>query len=69
SMPTATRIRMTQDVINELIAKRMDETLKVYDSARNPESTQKLRMTKKMTTSRKTLTMETVTGMGIETLM
>ncbi|GJW22522.1 putative reverse transcriptase domain-containing protein [Tanacetum coccineum] len=37
SMPTATRSRITQDAINELIAKRVDETLKVYDAARNPE--------------------------------
>ncbi|GJT81060.1 hypothetical protein Tco_1055402 [Tanacetum coccineum] len=37
SMPTATHSRMTQDAINELIAKRVDETLKVYDAARNPE--------------------------------
>ncbi|GJZ48300.1 hypothetical protein Tco_0602132 [Tanacetum coccineum] len=35
-MPTATRTRMTQDEINKLIAKRVDEALKAYDSARNP---------------------------------
>ncbi|GJU73873.1 hypothetical protein Tco_1265278 [Tanacetum coccineum] len=36
-MPTATRTRMTQDAINELIAKRVDEALKAYDAVRNPE--------------------------------
>ncbi|GJZ26593.1 putative reverse transcriptase domain-containing protein [Tanacetum coccineum] len=35
SMPTATRIRITQDSINELIAKRVDRALKAYDAARN----------------------------------
>ncbi|GJZ48837.1 reverse transcriptase domain-containing protein [Tanacetum coccineum] len=35
-MPTATRTGMTQDAINELIAKRMEEVLKVYDATRNP---------------------------------
>ncbi|GJR75632.1 reverse transcriptase domain-containing protein [Tanacetum coccineum] len=37
-MPTATRSGMTQDAINELIAKRVEEALKAYDSARNPET-------------------------------
>nr|GEX18197.1 putative reverse transcriptase domain-containing protein [Tanacetum cinerariifolium] len=35
-MPTATRTGMTQDAINELIAKRVEESLKAYDTARNP---------------------------------
>ncbi|GJV76226.1 putative reverse transcriptase domain-containing protein [Tanacetum coccineum] len=36
NMPTATRIRLTQDVINELIAKRVEGALKAYDAAKNP---------------------------------
>nr|GEV80739.1 reverse transcriptase domain-containing protein [Tanacetum cinerariifolium] len=36
SMSTATRTEMTQDTINELISKRVDEALKAYDAARNP---------------------------------
>ncbi|GKC09501.1 hypothetical protein Tco_1001111 [Tanacetum coccineum] len=36
-MPTATHFRMTQDAINELIAKRVDEALKAYDANRNPK--------------------------------
>ncbi|GKC71554.1 putative reverse transcriptase domain-containing protein [Tanacetum coccineum] len=35
-MPTATRSGMTQDEINELIAKRVKEALKAYDATRNP---------------------------------
>ncbi|GJW32760.1 putative reverse transcriptase domain-containing protein [Tanacetum coccineum] len=35
-MSTATRFEMTQDAINELIAKRVEESLKLYDAARNP---------------------------------
>ncbi|GKA87722.1 hypothetical protein Tco_0809486 [Tanacetum coccineum] len=69
SMPTATRSRMTQDAINELISIRVDEALKAYDAARNPEPKQKLRTRNKTTTSRKLLTMGTVTGMGMETPM
>ncbi|GJY46649.1 putative reverse transcriptase domain-containing protein [Tanacetum coccineum] len=38
SIPTATRTGMTQDAINELIAKRVDEALKAYDAARNPRT-------------------------------
>ncbi|GJY52037.1 hypothetical protein Tco_0442884 [Tanacetum coccineum] len=38
TMLTATRTGMTQDVINELIAKRADEALKAYDAARNPKT-------------------------------
>ncbi|GKB29050.1 hypothetical protein Tco_0868451, partial [Tanacetum coccineum] len=38
SMSTATCTGMTQDMINELIAKRADEALKAYDTARNPET-------------------------------
>ncbi|GKC35762.1 putative reverse transcriptase domain-containing protein [Tanacetum coccineum] len=34
---TATYTRMTQDAINELISKRVDEAMKAYDAARNPE--------------------------------
>ncbi|GJU87468.1 hypothetical protein Tco_1295014 [Tanacetum coccineum] len=37
SMLTATHTEMTQDAIHELIAKRVDEALKAYDAARNPE--------------------------------
>nr|GEW16685.1 putative reverse transcriptase domain-containing protein [Tanacetum cinerariifolium] len=33
---------MTQDAINELIAKRMEEALKAYDAARNPETETKM---------------------------
>nr|GEX21049.1 reverse transcriptase domain-containing protein [Tanacetum cinerariifolium] len=36
TMPTATRFRMTQDVINELIVKRVEEALQAYDAAKNP---------------------------------
>ncbi|GJX52783.1 putative reverse transcriptase domain-containing protein [Tanacetum coccineum] len=42
-MPTATRAEMTQDAINELIAKRVDEALKAYDAARNPETKAKIK--------------------------
>nr|GEV10631.1 hypothetical protein [Tanacetum cinerariifolium] len=42
TMPTATRIRMTKDAINKLISKRVDEALKVYDAARNPETEAKI---------------------------
>nr|GEX16232.1 reverse transcriptase domain-containing protein [Tanacetum cinerariifolium] len=35
-MPTATCFGMTQDAINELIAKRVEEALKAYDTAKNP---------------------------------
>nr|GFB08311.1 hypothetical protein [Tanacetum cinerariifolium] len=34
-MPTATRSRITQDAINEPIAKRMEESLQAYDAAKN----------------------------------
>ncbi|GJS33026.1 hypothetical protein Tco_0531408 [Tanacetum coccineum] len=36
TMPTAKRSRMTQDAINELIAKCVTEALEAYDTARNP---------------------------------
>nr|GEW86548.1 hypothetical protein [Tanacetum cinerariifolium] len=36
-MPIATRFGMTQDVIDEFIAKRVEEALKTYDASRNPE--------------------------------
>ncbi|GJW50236.1 hypothetical protein Tco_0091587 [Tanacetum coccineum] len=35
-IPTATRTGMTQDAINELIAKRMEEALKAYEATKNP---------------------------------
>ncbi|GJZ06246.1 putative reverse transcriptase domain-containing protein [Tanacetum coccineum] len=38
TMPTATRSRMTQDVIDELIAKRVAEALEAYDAAKNPKT-------------------------------
>ncbi|GJX24872.1 putative reverse transcriptase domain-containing protein [Tanacetum coccineum] len=42
-MPTATRAGMTQDAINELISKCVDEALKAYDAARNPETKAKIK--------------------------
>ncbi|GKA72117.1 hypothetical protein Tco_0778333 [Tanacetum coccineum] len=36
TMPTITHSGMTQDAINELVAKRVEETLKAYDATRNP---------------------------------
>ncbi|GKB04146.1 hypothetical protein Tco_0832289 [Tanacetum coccineum] len=36
TMPTATHSGLTQDAINELIAKRVAEALKEYDAAKNP---------------------------------
>ncbi|GJT28617.1 hypothetical protein Tco_0908892, partial [Tanacetum coccineum] len=36
TMPTITHSGMTQDAINELVAKRVKEALKAYDAARNP---------------------------------
>ncbi|GJS44237.1 putative reverse transcriptase domain-containing protein [Tanacetum coccineum] len=41
-MSTATRTGMTQDAINELIAKCVDEVLKAYDTARNPKTKSKI---------------------------
>nr|GEW57178.1 hypothetical protein [Tanacetum cinerariifolium] len=38
TMPTATRFEMTQDAINELISKHVEEAIKVYDAARNPKT-------------------------------
>ncbi|GKD89839.1 hypothetical protein Tco_1365346 [Tanacetum coccineum] len=38
SMPTAKSSGMTQDAINELIAKHVEEALKAYDVAKNPET-------------------------------
>ncbi|GKC10777.1 hypothetical protein Tco_1007559, partial [Tanacetum coccineum] len=35
---TTTHSRMTQDAINELVTKRMEEALKAYDAVRNPET-------------------------------
>ncbi|GKB92041.1 putative reverse transcriptase domain-containing protein [Tanacetum coccineum] len=43
SMSTATRTKMTQDAINELIAKRVDEAIKAYDAARNLEIEAKIK--------------------------
>nr|GEV94602.1 hypothetical protein [Tanacetum cinerariifolium] len=37
-MLTATRTEMTQDAINKLISKSVDEALKAYDAARNPRT-------------------------------
>ncbi|GKC40734.1 putative reverse transcriptase domain-containing protein [Tanacetum coccineum] len=37
-MPPATCSRITQDAINELVAKRVKEALKAYDAARNPKT-------------------------------
>ncbi|GKF23110.1 hypothetical protein Tco_0075432, partial [Tanacetum coccineum] len=37
-MLTATLSGMTQDAINELIAKRVEEALNAYDAARNPRT-------------------------------
>ncbi|GJX00762.1 putative reverse transcriptase domain-containing protein [Tanacetum coccineum] len=36
TMPPAIRFGITQDAINELVAKRVKEALKAYDAARNP---------------------------------
>nr|GEZ92030.1 hypothetical protein [Tanacetum cinerariifolium] len=38
AMPTATPSGITQDAIIELVAKRVEEALKAYDAARNPET-------------------------------
>ncbi|GJZ58579.1 putative reverse transcriptase domain-containing protein [Tanacetum coccineum] len=38
TMPTATCSGMTQDAINELISKRVEEALKAYDAAKNPRT-------------------------------
>ncbi|GKA19722.1 hypothetical protein Tco_0699637 [Tanacetum coccineum] len=38
TMPTATRSGMTQDAINELIAKHVEKALKAYDAAKNPRT-------------------------------
>ncbi|GKA74870.1 hypothetical protein Tco_0781248 [Tanacetum coccineum] len=43
SMPTATRTEMSQDAINGLITKRVDEALKAYDAARNPGTEAKIK--------------------------
>ncbi|GKE16260.1 putative reverse transcriptase domain-containing protein [Tanacetum coccineum] len=37
-MLTATRIGITQDAINKLIAKRVEEALEAYDAAKNPRT-------------------------------
>ncbi|GJZ78436.1 hypothetical protein Tco_0643273 [Tanacetum coccineum] len=41
-MPTDKCIRMTHDVINELISKRVEEALKAYDASRNPGTETKM---------------------------
>ncbi|GKB39518.1 hypothetical protein Tco_0884460 [Tanacetum coccineum] len=51
--------------INELITQHVDEALMAYEA----ELKQKLKKSNKKTTLRKTLTMRTVTGMGMETPM
>ncbi|GJS30913.1 putative reverse transcriptase domain-containing protein, partial [Tanacetum coccineum] len=38
TIPTATCSGMTQDAINELIAKRVEESLQAYDTAKNPRT-------------------------------
>ncbi|GKA68805.1 hypothetical protein Tco_0768722, partial [Tanacetum coccineum] len=38
TMSTATRSEMTQEAINELLAKRVEEALKAYDAAKNPKT-------------------------------
>ncbi|GJT11303.1 reverse transcriptase domain-containing protein [Tanacetum coccineum] len=38
TMLTATRSRMTQDAMSELIAKRVEEDLQAYDAAKNPRT-------------------------------
>nr|GFA40273.1 hypothetical protein [Tanacetum cinerariifolium] len=43
NMPTVIHTGMTQDAINELIAKRVDEALKAYDAARNPITEAKIK--------------------------
>ncbi|GKB16733.1 hypothetical protein Tco_0850656 [Tanacetum coccineum] len=58
-MPTATRCRMTQDAINKLIAKHVEEALKAYDAARNPRTETRMEDDNKMTMSRPMLIMET----------
>ncbi|GJX49029.1 putative reverse transcriptase domain-containing protein [Tanacetum coccineum] len=47
TMLTATRSEMTQDAINELIAKRVKEALQVYDAANNPGTETKMENEKK----------------------
>ncbi|GJT43001.1 hypothetical protein Tco_0951716 [Tanacetum coccineum] len=47
TMPTATHFRMTQEAINELIAKRVADALEAFDAARN--SCYVLRMWKERT--------------------
>ncbi|GJX54637.1 hypothetical protein Tco_0283006 [Tanacetum coccineum] len=66
TMSTATCFGMTQDAINKLIAKCMEEALQAYDAVKNPEPKQKWRMSNKTTMSRSMVIMETV--MGMETL-
>ncbi|GKA70334.1 hypothetical protein Tco_0776398, partial [Tanacetum coccineum] len=38
TMSTATRSEMTQEAINELLAKRVEEAPKAYDAAKNPKT-------------------------------
>ncbi|GJU96621.1 hypothetical protein Tco_1321377 [Tanacetum coccineum] len=59
NMSTATHSRMTQDAINKLIAKRVEEALKAYDAARNPRTETRMEDDNKMTMSRPMLIMET----------
>ncbi|GJV29334.1 putative reverse transcriptase domain-containing protein [Tanacetum coccineum] len=42
TMPTDAHTGMTQDAINELIAKRVEEALKAYDAAKNPRTETKI---------------------------
>nr|GEU65422.1 hypothetical protein [Tanacetum cinerariifolium] len=52
TMPTATHSGMTQDAINELIAKRVADALEAYDTARNPETETDIEDISKTTMSR-----------------
>nr|GEY08043.1 hypothetical protein [Tanacetum cinerariifolium] len=69
TMPTATHSGMTQDAINELIAKRVADALEAYDAAKNPETETDMEDISKTTMSRPMVIMKTVTAMGMETLM
>ncbi|GJW28461.1 hypothetical protein Tco_0045336, partial [Tanacetum coccineum] len=69
TMPTTTHSGMTQDVINELIAKHVEEALHAYDTAKNPRTKTEIEKSNKITMLRSMVIMETVTVMGMETPM
>ncbi|GKC60621.1 hypothetical protein Tco_1088219, partial [Tanacetum coccineum] len=50
-MPTATHFRMTQDAINELITKHVEEALHAYDAAKNPGTKTEIEKSNKITMS------------------